>query len=54
MDPIRLEYGNLMGSRVTDGIDRARLAGDLAGAFESAMSSMNARRATDRVPPLGR
>lgn len=46
MEPIRLEYGNLMASRVAGGVERDRLNGDLEAAFTSAMSSMAARRAT--------
>ena len=44
MDPIRLDYGNLMASRVAGGVDASRYAGELHERFAEAMAVVDARR----------
>ena len=45
MDPIRLDFGNLMAPLVDGGVDPALLAGQMSGAFRQAHAVVEERRA---------
>ncbi len=45
MDPVRLDFGNLMTSRVEGGVDPALLAGEMSGAFRQVHRVVEERRA---------
>ena len=46
MDPVRLDFGNLMAPGLTGGVDRQRFEGDLADAFGRAHAAVEATRST--------
>ena len=44
MNPVRLDFGNLMASRVDGGVDPSLIAGDMSGAFRQAHAVVEERR----------